>query len=218
VGGGGGLFAGNTASCNYSTVSGGRCNCATGRSSTVSGGCSNTASGSYSTVIGGRCNCACACVSTVVGGYQAKASRYGEVAHAAGRFSASGDAQHSTFVARRITSGGSTSEMFLDGSSQRMEIPDFTTWTFTIKISAFDSTQEAAAWWIFRGGARHLDGGDVALIGSLIEEYSSESGFSSAYPSVSVDETYSSLKITINDTSQSTIRWVAVVDVAQVSL
>jgi hypothetical protein len=162
----------NTACGTLATVGGGKSNSACGYASTVGGGFCNIASPSYSTVSGGYCNTASAYYSTVIGGLRAKASRYGEVAHAAGQFAQQGDAQHSTFVARKNTTDATANvELFLDGvDSQRMTLTAETTWTFDIKLSAYNDTDNTTAWWIIRGGIRRNAANVTTLIGSFIEE------------------------------------------------
>jgi hypothetical protein len=64
----------NTASGCWSTVGGGYVNVTSGYASTVSGGRSNSASGCYSTIGGGRLNTSSSCSSTVSGGYRNTAS------------------------------------------------------------------------------------------------------------------------------------------------
>jgi hypothetical protein len=222
----------NTSTANYSTVAGGSSNNANGCNSfvgggysnyagnfsTVSGGYDNTANTSYATISGGVTNSACACYSTVVGGYQAKASRHGEVAHAAGQFAQNGDAQHSTFVARKNTTDATANvELFLDNSAQRMILTAETTWTFDIKLSAYNDTDNTTAWWIIRGGIRRNAANGTTLIGSLIEERDYEGTMSGTSAAVTADDTNESLKIAVTGLASKNIRWVAVVDVAQVS-
>jgi hypothetical protein len=229
VGGG----AGNTASQYSSTVGGGYKNCATASCSTVGGGRQNTASGQNSTISGGGAgnatgngsvisggflNFATGNYSTVSGGYSTKATRYGEVAHAAGRFAQPGDAQHSTFVARKNTTNATANvELFLDGSAQRMTLTAETTWTFDIKLSAYNDTDNTTAWWIIRGGIRRDAANNTSLIGSLIEERDYEGTMSGTSAAVTADDTNESLKIAVTGLASKNIRWVAVVDVAQVS-
>jgi collagen type II alpha len=202
----------------YSTVVGGFGNTASGYLSIVGGGLNNCATGYASTVSGGSFNYATANQSTVVGGYYAKASRYGEVAHAAGRFAQIGDAQHSTFVARKNTTDATANvELFIDGVSGRMTLTAETTWTFNIKLSAYNDTDNTAAWWIFRGGIRRNAANGTALIGSLIEERDYEGTMSGTSAAVTADDTNESLKIAVTGLASKNIRWVAVVDVAQVS-
>ena len=64
----------NTASGDYSSVSGGRCNIASCTTSSVSGGYQNVASGRYSSVSGGACNEASGSNSSVTGGNDNTAS------------------------------------------------------------------------------------------------------------------------------------------------
>jgi hypothetical protein len=208
-----------TASATYSTVGGGSGNNANAQNSTVSGGTSNNATGIGSVISGGYSNCATANYSTVSGGYSTKASRYGEVAHAAGRFSLyPGEAQHSTFIARKNTTDATANvELFLNGSSERMTITAETTWTFDIKLSAYNDTDNTAAWWIIRGGIRRNAANGTTLIGSLIEERDYEGTMSGTSAAVTADDTNESLKIAVTGLASKNIRWVAVVDVAQVS-
>jgi hypothetical protein len=209
---------GNTACETLSAVGGGGSNTASGYSSTVSGGQNNTASGSCSTVSGGYNNTASGSYSTLGGGIYAKASRYGEVAHAAGRFAANGDAQHSTFVARKNTTDATANvELFLDGVDDRMILTAETTWTFDIKLSAYNDTDNTTAWWIIRGGIRRNAANSTTLIGSLIEERDYEGTMSGTSAAVTADDTNESLKIAVTGLASKNIRWVAVVDVAQVS-
>jgi hypothetical protein len=218
VGGGGGIYGPNTASGYGSTASGGSNNTASGISSTVGGGNGNTASGNSSTVGGGYCNTASGIYSTVSGGLGAKTSRYGEVSHASGQFASIGDAQHSTFVARNNTTNATANvELFLNGSSERMVLSAEVTWAFSIKLSAYNDTDNTSAWWIFRGGIRRNASNGTTLIGSVIEERDSEGAMSGTSASVTADDTNESLKIAVTGLASKNIRWVAVVDVSQVS-
>ena len=207
----------NCASGSGSTVSGGRNNTASGFYSTVSGGAYNTASGTYSTVSGGFLNTASGYLSTVTGGLRAKASKYGEVAHAAGQFAQKGDAQHSVLVARRNTTDATVTTLFLDGVDDRLTLPAETTWTFSINLSAYNDTDNTAAWWIIRGGIRRNAANGTALIGSLIEERDSEGTMSGTSVAVTADDTNEALNINVTGLASKNIRWVAVVDISQVS-
>ena len=223
----------NTSSSTYSVVSGGAFNASSGNASVVGGGYSNTSSGSRSTVAGGEdsgatggCsaigggmqNCATGTVSSIVGGQRAKATKYGEVAHAAGRFAAVGDAQHTVLVARDSTTDATANQvLFLDGSSQRLTIPAETTWMFTVKLAAHNDTDNDGGWWFFRGGIRRDASNNTSLIGTVFEEYSKDSNISSATASVVADDTNEALEIRVTGVASKNIRWVAVVDISQVS-
>jgi len=92
-----------------------------------------------------------------------------------------------------------------------------TTWTFDIKLSAYNDTDNTTAWWIIRGGIRRNAANGTTLIGSLIEERDYEGTMSGTSAAVTADDTNESLKIAVTGLASKNIRWVAVVDVAQVS-
>ena len=218
VAGGGALFGGaNCATGSQSTVSGGLGNCASMAYSTVGGGNNNAASAISSTISGGFQNTASALYSTVSGGKQAKASKYGEVANAAGLLAQKGDAQHSVLVARRNTTNATVTTLFLDGVNVRLTLPAETAWTFSINLSAYNDTDNTAAWWIIRGGIRRNAANLTALIGSLIEERDSEGTMSGTSVAVTADDTNEALNINVTGLASKNIRCVAVVDISQVS-
>jgi hypothetical protein len=92
-----------------------------------------------------------------------------------------------------------------------------TTWTFDIKLSAYNDTDNTTAWWIIRGGIRRNAANSTTLIGSLIEERDYEGTMSGTSVAVTADDTNEALKIAVTGLASKNIRWVAVVDVAQVS-
>jgi hypothetical protein len=209
---------GNTASGSASTVSGGVQNTANNYNSTVGGGKKNTSSGYYSTVGGGQDNTASVDFSTISGGYQAKASRYGENSHAAGNFGNSGDAQHTILIARKFTNNNTANQvLFLDNSSARLTLPAKTSWTFEVKLSAYNDTDSASAGWIYRGVIKRDGSNNTALVGSLIEENWKDAAMNSASSSVIADDTNEALEIRVTGLSGKNIRWVAVIDISQVS-
>jgi hypothetical protein len=218
VGGG----ANNTSSGDYSTVGGGANNTSSGNTSTVGGGFGNTSSGNYSTVGGGYGNTSSGTVSTVGGGFGAKATRHGETSHASGIFSAAGDAQHTVLIARRDTTDATANVVLtLDGgtpsSTNRLTLPAETTWSLGIKLAAYNDTDNTGAWWTIRGGVRRNAANGTAMIGSLIVERDSEGTMSGTSASIVADDTNEALEIRVTGLVSKNIRWVAVVDISQVS-
>lgn len=71
-------------------------------------------------------------------GNQALARHPGAIVHANGRFGSSGDAQVGDYILRTITGTAVPTMLFLDGPSgeQKLILPDNSTWTFTITITA----------------------------------------------------------------------------------
>ncbi len=124
---------------NYAAIGGGIGNgvgnLGGGEAATVCGGSNNLAGADYSTVLGGQRNSATGAYS-VASGWGASARNYGQVAHAAGEFDIGSEAQTSTLVLRGVSSGTAQSELFLDGASVPIRIPDGRTWAFDILIVA----------------------------------------------------------------------------------
>jgi hypothetical protein len=212
----------NIASNTLSTVCGGDLNTAGGNRSTVCGGGSNTASVQSATVGGGSNNQATGTYSTVPGGFRAKATRHGELSHAAGFFNAVGDAQHTILVARRLTSDDTESALTLTGlapdpATNLLIIPARTTWTFTIQISAYNNNDNTAAGWNIRGCIRRNANNVTTMVGSNIVESWSESTMSNCVVSVIEDNTNEALQINVTGLTGKNIRWVATVDISQVS-
>lgn len=89
--------------------------------------------------------------------------------------------------------------------------------SLNIKLSAYNSSDNTAAWWIFRGGIRRNAVNGTSLIGSVITENDSESTMSTASASVVADDTNEALEIRVTGLTNKVIRWVAVVELTQVS-
>jgi hypothetical protein len=213
---GGGYF--NNASGYNSTLAGGYNNGTSGDYSTVGGGKYNGANGDYSTVSGGHLNGALGNYSTVSGGVEGKATRHGEHSHSSGSFTDIGDAQHTVLIARKSTTDNTANQvLFLDNNSARLTLPEKTTWTFEIKLSAYNDTDSASAGWIYRGVIKRDNINNTTLVGSLIEENWKDTAMNDASSSVVADDTNESLEIRVTGLTSKNIRWVAVVDISQVS-
>lgn len=125
----------NTVSTNYAFIGGGNANIASGSLSVLGGGYLNTNAAYGGTIGGGVNNRATGSYSTVAGGASADASLYGQSAHANGGFALIGDAQASEYVLRNVTTTTNTTELYLDGTSQRMTLQTNGTWTFDIMVA-----------------------------------------------------------------------------------
>jgi hypothetical protein len=201
----------NSASGFYSpTVGGGQYNTASGTVSTVAGGNQNTASGITSTVGGGTQNTASGYFATVVGGVEGLADRFGMVAHASGQFSAKGDAQAVMFVMRNKTTNDASTQLFLDGSSNKLTIPSGKILACTINISGIRSTGATGAHYIRKVMIKNVGGttslvGTVSTIGTDVEDVA---GYD---VSVTANNTTDTLDIAVTGAVSETIRWTAVV-------
>lgn len=192
----------NVSSGMYSFVGGGRDNWAEGPSSTIAGGRGNTASGSW---------------SAVPGGYQAAATHYGELAHASGDFAERGDAQSSSYVMRRSSTGTTTIEMFLDpSSSARLTLAEGRAMTFDILITAMADNDQAAAYH-YTGGIKRTASGTTSLIGSVTEVMAVEDD-AAWNVTVDADTANNALRLQCMGATGRSIRWVASVQTAEVTM
>lgn len=116
---------GNTASGQYSNICGGQLNDATNTWAAVGGGYDNTAGEQLATVGGGAFNTATGSNSIIPGGRSARTTLYGQLAHASGELSVTGDAQAHELIWRRAVTGAPVggTELFLDGSSIAAILP-----------------------------------------------------------------------------------------------
>lgn len=136
----------------------------------------------------------------------------------AGNFSTSNDAQFLRYVARQLTTDATANQvLFLDGSSTRITIPAKTTCTFTVKLSAYNDTDNAGAGWIFRGVIRRNNANSTVLVTDIIEENWEETSMKPCVASVVADNTNSALEIRVTGIASKNIRWVAVIDMSKVS-
>ena len=217
---GGGYY--NTSSGYYSTVGGGANNTSSGNTSTVGGGINNSSSGTFSNVGGGSNNSSGGIASTVPGGIEAKATRYCELSHAAGQFGNKGDAKHTILIARNVTTNATATILTLDGAvasaTNRLVIPAETTWVFDIKLSAYNDTNNLGSGWNIRGCIRRNAANGTAILGTNSTTTWTDGGvMNSLVVSVTADDTNEALQINVTGLASTNIRWVAVVDISQVS-
>ncbi len=204
----------NTASKNKTVVAGGGNNVASAYYTTVCGGLNNTASGYSASILGGQQNTASAKYSGVLSGYFSKADKYGQHAHAAGRFSALGDAQRSAFVLRNSTTTNTQTELYLNGTTatQRLTLANDTTWAFEMLVVArrSDADNESAAWQFTGCIDRNTNAASTALVGTVSQTVLA---LDTSTWSVSVDNdtTNGSLRIRVTGDNSKTIKWVAYV-------
>ncbi len=210
---GGGQY--NTASGSYATVGGGGYNTASGSAATVSGGYGNTASGGDATVGGGYGNTASGWAATVPGGVHASATHWGEMAYAGGRFAATGDAQTSVYVLRRSSSGTTLTELFLDGSSQRLTIASGRTVTFDILIVGRENDNGESAGYRVLGVIENV-GGTTTIVGSVSPTVLGKDD-ASWNVTVDADDTNDALRIRVQGGTGDSVRWVATVRTVEVS-
>lgn len=155
-------------------------------------------------------------------GVGSSANLFGEFARANGSFATAGDAQAVRGVLRGITTTNATVELFLDGSgaSQRLVLANNSAWTFTLRVVArrTDATGTLGSW-IFNGLIYRDAAAATTTISGLSKTTIARLGSITAAqdPVVSNDTTNGSLKIAVLGVAAQTYRWVADVELTQVT-
>ena len=203
---------------------------ASGDNATIIGGRNNTASGANS-VAGGYVATASGITAIAFGqsvtssgdysrsgGSGSKADKHGQDAFAAGSFSAIGDAQRSTLVARKQTTNNTQAEMFLDGATgtKRATIASDTTWLFEAFVVArrTDADGESAGYKF--QGVLDNNAGTTAFVGVVIKTVIAED--TSAWDAtVEVDDTNDALVVKVTGENSKTINWVARLELTEVT-
>lgn len=182
----------------------------------------NTATGIKAEALGGSANVASANYSSAKG-LQAKAELLGASAHASGQFSAAGDAQSITLVARRSITGASAQDLYLDGSSARLTIPTNTVWSILTQVVAVvdesgtgGPTQGACCSHLIHGILSNV-GGTVTLVGQT--EIDKVPGGATGSATLIGDNTNKALRINFDPPNQAAadtvMRVVATVQITQ---
>lgn len=183
--------------------------------STICGGNSNDITASYGTIAGGHLNAVSASYASILGGYYGKADKYGQRTQASGRFAAAGDAQTSTFVLRCQTTNANATEMFLDGSTQRLTIPVNTSWLYTAKIIGRQTNGDYSVGVYHNEGAITRDAANASLINDT-SIYSNEQDANWSV-AITADTTNQSLKLAVTGVADNNINWVAKVELVEVT-
>jgi hypothetical protein len=163
-------------------------------------------------------------VNSIALGSGSSSTLYGSVTFSNGNITALGDSQRVTANLRNVTTNATPVELFLDGSAglQRLVLPNNSAWTFEVKIIArrTDLTGSIGSW-IFQG-LIYRDSTAATTVspgGSISKTSTARVGLitSTNDPVLSADTTNGSLKILVTGNAGQTIRWVASVDLVQVT-
>ena len=149
-------------------------------------------------------------------GYQSGTSFVGSIAHASGRFSANGDAQYERAVIRCTTTNATPTELFTNGSTLRILIPNDTCYAFQALIVArrTDADNECAAYKV--EGCIDRNAGTVAAVGTITVTVIAED--TAAWNlTCAADDTNKALTFTATGEANKTIRWVGTVNISKVT-
>jgi hypothetical protein len=153
-------------------------------------------------------------------GKQSLARIQGGVVQANGRFASTGDAQTGKYLLRTHTVNQVPTELFVDGTngSIRLELPDNSTWTFRVTVTAHRTDGEdghagfEATGVIYRGSGVST----TALQGQVSKTIVGRSD--AAWDiNIASDQAYGALKITAKGELSKIIRWVALVETLEIT-
>ena len=144
----------------------------------------------------------------------AAATHYGEMAYASGGFVAIGDAQASVYVMRDTTTDATMTELFLNGTNERLTIASNRAMAFDILIVARSDDNSSAGYRITGvierdGGTTHFVGSpDVTTLGENVVTWDA---------AVIAYDSHDALGILVTGANATTIRWVASVRTTEVA-
>ena len=207
----------NVVSSTDSSILSGKACTVQGTVSTILSGSGNTISStsSGSAIINGSGNTANAELNVVMGS-SAVANNYGEITKASGQFADPGDAQAMELIWRNTTVGANPVRLYLDGISEEWEIPQDSTFTFDIiitarKVGGGTPNQKSAGYRIFGvvddyAGTTDLVGPGLGYNKFAAEEIEDDTNWD-AYVQIGVVP--NRLRIVVQGDADSEIRWVA---------
>jgi len=203
----------------HSVIGGGYGNRIYDNENTIVGGRDNTINNGIvnGSIGGGKQNIINSYYSTIPGGYQAKTRLYGEVSHAAGYFASPGDAQKSTLVLKVEVSGNNPTPLF---NGTYASLPANSVWTYVANISALRNnggSYDAAAGFIIRGCVRSDASSLLYDVGSPIVDSFKDAAMNSTDAIIAGNSTSGYLDLIVTGLSGYWTRWVATVDLSQVS-
>jgi len=170
----------------------------------------------YATIVGGSRNTVADSekYGTILGGTRAQTDKFAQQAFAAGSFTGGrGEAQSSRFVARNDVTHSDTSwtELFLDGSSKLLTIPQDTSWVFSILLVGQERDADVAFGFTGEGVIKR-SGSTVSLVGGSPQALTSVATDAASYlAQVSGDNSNNSLAIQVSNNVASGVQvnWVA---------
>lgn len=196
----------------------GQSNVAGDQDAIVCAGSFNEALGNTTFVGAGSENSAIGSYSGIVAGVGAQTLLYSQHSQASGYFAAAGDAQTSVLVVRKSTTNATPADMFLDGNSQKISLSNDTTFVFSIIVVArrTDADNESAAYKFEGCIDRQTNAASTALVGSVTKTVLAED--TAAWDcNVTADTTNGAIKVTVTGEASKTIRWVARIELTEVT-
>lgn len=177
-----------------------------------------TASASYATAINYKTTAEA--IGSLSQGFYSKTRLIYSHSQAGGIFSALGDAQTTTVVARRTTSGATPATLLLDGSAATINLPANTSWKYTIDIvarttDAGTGDEESAAYEVRGLIERDNAAANTRLVGVPVYTVLAEDDAAWTV-AVSADTTNGALTITVTGNDETLVHWLARIELVEV--
>ena len=151
-------------------------------------------------------------------GTGASATLYGQKATANGSFATAGDAQTTTLIVRNQTTNATSTELFLDGSAQRVVVPNNCVWTFDILIAGrrTDATGGGAGYRFTGVLRKDTTNASITFIGTPSKQVLGETN-TSWNATLTADTTNGALRVNVVGEASKNINWVATITATQVT-
>jgi hypothetical protein len=142
----------------------------------------------------------------------------GGSAFAQGKFATAGDAQFGIYVLRNSTTNATVTELFMNGSSTRVALPNNSVFLFDIFVTGrrTDATGGSAGYRFVGVMKRDASAATTALVGSVSKTVVAETNVAWD-ATVTADTTNGSILIQVTGEAAKTIRWVAVASTTEVT-
>ncbi len=144
---------------------------------------------------------------------------FGAESRANGSFTAAGDAQRGVYVARTITTDATANvELFLDGATEQLVMPNNSVFTFDILVAArrTDATGGGAAYRFVGAARKDTTAGSITFIGTPSKTIIGETN-TPWDAAVSVDTSTGAFRVRATGEAAKTIRWVATIQTTEVT-
>lgn len=181
---------------------------------------SPAALGTNSIALGEGATTASTATDSLAIGNQSLSRIQGSVVQANGRFASVGDAQTGRYLLKSNTINAVPTELFINGTSggARLELPDDSTWTFRITVTAHRTdVNDGHAGYTSAGVIYRLAGPNtVAIQGSIQKVVLAESNPSWDI-NIGADSINGSLRILVTGEAGKIIRWLALVETVEIT-
>lgn len=208
-------YSGNVASGQYSALIGGHWSSATQQDAGVFAGLGGSATGAAGVVLGGVWNSAAGDSSVATGCY-ALARLSGQIAHAAGRFAANGDAQAWSIVGRKQIASTDPTQITFGTAEARLTITADMTWCCAVRIVA--RQDDGSSGYAERRVCIQRTGTATSLVGTVqtIGADAWDAALGTPTIAITADDANEALAITVTQANTTATRWVAVIDAVEV--